>query len=77
MAGYEPVPMLSIDTVGRDLTTQADRSADRRRVARVSKPTCARIVKTLGPNRPLILVGRSEGRDRGCAALTRRGSIGR
>ncbi len=55
-AGYEPVPMLSIDTVGRDLATKPLEAliAD---VALVSAGDLARIVKTLGQNRPLVLVG--------------------
>jgi hypothetical protein len=56
LAGYEPVPMLNIDTVGRDLATRPLEAL----IADVSLVTAAdlpRIVKTLGQNRPLILVG--------------------
>ena len=56
LAGYEPIPMLSIDTVGRDLTTRPIEAliAD---VSLVSAAELPRIVKTLGVNRPLALVG--------------------
>jgi hypothetical protein len=56
LAGYEPVPMLNIDTVGRDLATRPLEAliAD---VSLVSAADLPRIVKTLGPNRPLVLVG--------------------
>jgi hypothetical protein len=56
LAGYEPVPMLNIDTVARDLPTRPLEAliAD---VALVSAADLPRIVKTIGPNRPLILVG--------------------
>lgn len=58
LAGYEPVPMLGIDTVGRDLATRPIEAliAD---VSLVSAAELPRIVKVLGPNRPLILVGNS------------------
>lgn len=56
LAGYEPVPMLGIETVGRDLAARPLEAliAD---VALVSAADLPRIVKILGPNRPLILVG--------------------
>ena len=56
VAGYDPAPMLNIDTVGRDLNTRPNEAlvAD---VALVSATELPRIVKTLGPNRPLVLVG--------------------
>jgi len=56
LAGYDPMPMLSIDTVGRDLTTRPIEAliAD---VSLVSASDLPRIVKTLGQNRPLVLVG--------------------
>lgn len=56
LAGYEAVPMLNIDTVGRDLNTRPIEAliAD---VSLVSAADLPRIVKTLGQNRPLILVG--------------------
>ena len=56
LAGYEPVPMLTIDAVGRDLNTRPIEAliAD---VSLVSAADLPRIVKVLGQNRPLILVG--------------------
>lgn len=56
VAGYDPVPMLNIDTVGRDLNTRPIEAliAD---VSLVSAADLPRIVKTLGQNRPLVLVG--------------------
>lgn len=57
LAGYDPVPMLAIDTLTRDLVTRpiealiADVSLIR------SQSELSRIVKILGNNRPLILVG--------------------
>ena len=56
LAGYEPMPMLNIDTVGRDLGTKPIEAliAD---VSLVSASDLPRIVKTLGQNRPLVLVG--------------------
>ena len=56
LAGYEPMPMLNIDTMGRDLTTRPLEAliAD---VSLVSAADLQRIVKTLGQNRPLVLVG--------------------
>ena len=55
-AGYDPMPMLSIDSVGRDLTTRPIEAliAD---VALVPASDLPRIVRTLGQNRPLVLVG--------------------
>ena len=55
-AGYEPVPMISIDSLGRHLDTKPIEAliAD---VALVSKADLPRIVRTLGGNRPLVLVG--------------------
>ncbi len=55
-AGYEPVPMLTLDTIARDLTTRPIEAliAD---VTLVKKDTLAHLVKALGPNRPVILVG--------------------
>ena len=55
-AGYEPVPMISIDGLGRDLSTRPIEAliAD---VSLVPKAELPRVVKALGPNRPLILVG--------------------
>jgi hypothetical protein len=59
LAGYEPVPMLDIDSVGRDLPSRPIEAliAD---VSLVSAADLPRIVKTLGANRPLILVGDPE-----------------
>jgi hypothetical protein len=56
LAGYEPVPMLGIDSIGRDLPNRPLEAliAD---VALVSPADLPRIVKILGPNRPLVLVG--------------------
>lgn len=56
LAGYEPVPMLNIDSVGRDLASRPIEAliAD---VSLVSAADLPRFVKTLGANRPLILVG--------------------
>lgn len=56
LAGYEPVPMLNLDTVGRDLNARPIEAlvAD---VSLVSAADLPRIVKTLGPNRSLVLVG--------------------
>jgi hypothetical protein len=55
-AGYEPLPMISIDSVGRDLNTKPIEAliAD---VSLVSAAELPRLVKLLGPNRPVILVG--------------------
>jgi hypothetical protein len=55
-AGYEPVPMLNIDSVGRDLPARPIEAliAD---VSLVSAADLPRVVKTLGVNRPLVLVG--------------------
>jgi hypothetical protein len=56
LAGYEPVPMLNIDSVARDLPSRPIEAliAD---VSLVSAGDLPRVVKTLGVNRPLILVG--------------------
>jgi hypothetical protein len=55
-AGYEPVPMITLETIARDLTTRPIEAliAD---VSLVKKDTLAQLVKVLGPNRPVILVG--------------------
>ncbi len=55
-AGYEPVPMLTLDNLSRELQARPVEAviAD----VRLVKPTdLPRIVKLLGPNRALILVG--------------------
>jgi hypothetical protein len=59
LAGYEPKPMLDLDTVGRDLATKPIEAliAD---VSLVAAPDLPRIVRILGPNRPLVLVGAPE-----------------
>jgi hypothetical protein len=56
LAGYEPMPMLSLDTIGRELGSKPIEAliAD---VSLLSASDLPRIVKTLGQNRPLILVG--------------------
>lgn len=58
-AGYEPVPMISIENVGRELATKPLEAliAD---VSLVSPTDLPRFVRTLGANRPLILVGAPE-----------------
>ena len=55
-AGYEPVPMISIDTIGRELPHKPIEAliAD---VSLVSAADLPRLVRVLGPNRPIILVG--------------------
>jgi hypothetical protein len=59
LAGYEPIPMLALDSVGRDLASRPLELliAD---VSLVSATDLPRIVKQLGPNRPLVLVGSPE-----------------
>ena len=59
LAGYEPIPMLSIDGIGRDLTTRPIEAliAD---VELVPKAELPRVARTLGANRPLLLVGNPE-----------------
>ena len=55
-AGYEPLPMLTLDSVGRDLNSRPIEAL----IADVSLVTAAdlpRLVRLLGVNRPLILVG--------------------
>ena len=55
-AGYEPVAVNSIDVVSRDLNTRSIEAliAD---VSLVPAKDLPRVVKMLGPNRPLVLVG--------------------
>jgi hypothetical protein len=55
-AGYEPVPMLTLETIARDLTTRPIEAliAD---VSLVKTATLAHVVKVLGPNRAVILIG--------------------
>jgi hypothetical protein len=59
LAGYEPKPMLSLDKIGREVTSNPMEAliAD---VSLVSAAELPRIVRTLGPNRPLVLVGAPE-----------------
>lgn len=56
LAGYEPVPMISIDAIGQDMSTRPIEAliAD---VSLISKAELPRVVKALGPNRPLIVTG--------------------
>ena len=56
LAEYEPVGMIDIDTLGRDLSTRPIELliAD---VSLVPAADLQRVVKALGPNRPLVLVG--------------------
>ena len=54
-AGYEPVAIASLDTISQDARTIEALIAD---VSLVPKGELARIVRMLGPNRPLVLVGR-------------------
>lgn len=55
-AGYEPVPMLDLDTLARDLSTRPVEAliADVSLVPAVDLP---RLIRILGANRPLIVVG--------------------
>jgi len=57
-AGYEPVPMLDLDLLGRDLSTRPVEAliAD---VALVPLVDLPRLIRILGANRPLIVVGES------------------
>jgi hypothetical protein len=56
LAEYEPVPMLDIDSIGRDMGARPIEVliAD---VSLVPKATLPRLLKALGANRPLVLVG--------------------
>lgn len=60
LAGYEPVPMLSIDALTRELSSRPIEAL----IADVSlirtQAELSRIVKVLGANRPLVLVGNPE-----------------
>jgi hypothetical protein len=58
-AGYEPVPMLSLETVAREMSARPFEAliADVSLVPRTELP---RVTKLLGANRPLILVGHPE-----------------
>ena len=59
--GYEPVPMLNIETVAKELPARPIEAliAD---VSLVSAIDLPRVVRMLGPNRPLILVGAAKDR---------------
>ena len=56
-AGYEPVAIAAIDTIGQEARAIEALIAD---VALVPKKDLARVVRMLGPNRPLVLVGRAK-----------------
>lgn len=55
-AGYEPVPMLDLDLLAREISTRPVEAliAD---VALISLTDLPRIVRLLGANRPLVVVG--------------------
>ncbi len=55
-AGYEPVAVSGLDTVTRDMNIEA-LIAD---VSLLPNRDLTRIVRVLGPNRPLVLVGRAK-----------------
>lgn len=59
LAGYEPVPMISLESLVRELTVRPIEAliAD---VSLISKADLPRLVKILGPNRALVLVGNPE-----------------
>jgi hypothetical protein len=57
LAGYDPAPMISLDAIGRELTAAQPIEALIADVSLVSKAELARLIKVLGPNRPVILVG--------------------
>lgn len=59
LAGYEPVPMLTIDALGRELLARPVEAliAD---VSLVPATQLTRLTRVLGANRPLILVGDPE-----------------
>ena len=54
-AGYEPVSINTIDTINQEARSIEALIAD---VSLVTKKDLARVVRMLGPNRPLVLVGR-------------------
>jgi hypothetical protein len=60
-AGYEPVPMLNLETVVRDMPVRPIEAliAD---VSLISATELPRMVRMLGPNRPLVLVGAAKER---------------
>jgi hypothetical protein len=58
LAGYEPVPMISLDAIGRESSRPVEALiADVSLIPRADLP---RVVKLLGANRPLIVVGLPE-----------------
>lgn len=59
LAGYEPMPMISVESITRDISARPVevQIAD---VSLVPAKELPRIVKLLGPNRPLVLVGNPE-----------------
>jgi hypothetical protein len=59
LAGYEPVPMLNLEGINRELTNRPIEAliAD---VTLVPKSDLPRLVRVLGPNRALLLVGAPE-----------------
>lgn len=59
LAGYDPVPMISIESVSRELPFKPIEAlvAD---VSLVSAADLPRVIRVLGPNRPLALVGNPE-----------------
>lgn len=60
-AGYQPVPMMSLETVGRDMSANPFEALITD-VKLVSAADLPRIVKLLGANRPVILVGNPDQR---------------
>ena len=59
-AGYDAAPMISLDAVGRELAASQPIEALIADVSLVSKADLARLIRVLGPNRPVILVGSPE-----------------
>jgi hypothetical protein len=60
LSGYQPAPMISLDSIGRELSGAQPIEALIADVSLVSKADLARLIKVLGPNRPVILVGAPE-----------------
>jgi hypothetical protein len=57
---YEPVPMLNLEVAAKDLSARSMEARIEALIADVSLVSAAdlpRVVKMLGPNRPLVLVG--------------------
>src|SRR5262245_18533794 len=59
-AGYDPAPMLTLESIGRELSSPHPIEALIADVSLVSKADLTRLVRVLGPNRPVILVGAPE-----------------